>query len=68
VDKLVSLQRRFLWGDGSEQNKIVWINLEAVCLPKEKKGFGHQEHKLFQSCTAWQMEVESISTSRTIVG
>ena len=38
VDKLVRIQRRFLWGRGPDQNKIAWINWETVCLLKEKGG------------------------------
>ena len=38
VDKLVRLQRRFLWGGGPEKNKIAWIRWETVCLPEEKGG------------------------------
>jgi len=67
VDKLVSLQRRFLWGGASEQNKIAWIKWGTVCL-KRKRGIENQGYKHFQSCTAWKMEVKSISASRTIVG
>ena len=40
LDKLVRLQRRFLWGGGPDQNKIAWIRWESVCLPKEKGGLG----------------------------
>ena len=40
VDKLVRIQRRFLWGGGPDQNKIAWISWEAVCLPKKKGGLG----------------------------
>ena len=36
VDKLVKLQRSFLWGGGPDHNKISWIRWETVCLPKEK--------------------------------
>ena len=38
-DKLVRLQRRFLWGGGSDQNKIAWVSWKSVCLPKERGGF-----------------------------
>jgi len=39
VDKLVTIQRRFLWGGGSEQRKIAWVKWKTVCLlPKDKGG------------------------------
>ena len=47
VDKLVSLQRKFLWGDGYEQNKIAWIKWETVCLSKEKGGLGLKDINTF---------------------
>ena len=40
VNKLVRLQRNFLWDGASEQNKIAWIKWEAVCMPKEEGGLG----------------------------
>jgi len=36
LDKLVWLQRRFLWGGGAEHKKIVWVKWGSVCLPKEE--------------------------------
>ena len=60
ADKLVSLQRRFLWGGGPDKNKIAWVKWDIVCLPKEKGGTGHEGYKHFQSCPTWQAEVESI--------
>ncbi|RZC29891.1 60S ribosomal protein L19-2 [Glycine soja] len=47
VDKLVSLQRKFLWGGGPEQNKIAWIKWKTVCQPKEKGGLGLKDIKTF---------------------
>eukprot|EP00256_Glycine_max_P062848 XP_014632435.1 uncharacterized protein LOC106799005 [Glycine max] len=47
VDKLVSIQRRFLWGGGIEQKKIAWIRWDSVCLPKEKEGLGLKDIKTF---------------------
>ena len=47
VDKLVSLQCRFLWGGGADQNKIAWIKWETVCLPKEKGDLGIKDINTF---------------------
>jgi len=38
IDKLVRLQRNFLWGGASDQNKIPLIRWEIVCLPKDQGG------------------------------
>ncbi|XP_006603180.1 uncharacterized protein [Glycine max] len=47
VDKIVSLQQRFLWGGRPEHNKIAWIKWETVCLPKEKGELGLKDIKTF---------------------
>ena len=47
MDKLVSIQRRFLWGGGLEQNKIAWIKWETVCLPKDKGDLGIKDINTF---------------------
>ncbi|KAL5188121.1 putative ribonuclease H protein [Glycine soja] len=47
LDKLVSLQCRFLWGGGMEQKKIMWVKWDTVCLPKEKGGLGIRDIKNF---------------------
>ena len=46
-DKLVCLQCRFLWGGGSDTNKIGWIKWDTVCLPKEKGGLGIKDISTF---------------------
>ena len=46
-DKLVSLQRRFLWGGGPDKNKIAWIKWETACLPKETGGLGMKDINTF---------------------
>ena len=46
-EKLVSLQRKFLWGEGPDKNKIAWIKWNIVCLPKEKGGLGLKDINTF---------------------
>ena len=47
VDKLVRIQRRFLWGGGVDQHKIAWVKWESVCLPKAKGGLGIKDINTF---------------------
>jgi len=47
VDKLVNIQRRFLWGEGMEQRKIALVNWKIVCLPKDKGGLGIKDLRTF---------------------
>ena len=47
ADKLVQIQRRFLWGGGLDQKKIAWVEWETVCLPKEKGGLGIKDIRTF---------------------
>ncbi|RZB60409.1 Dual specificity protein kinase YAK1-like [Glycine soja] len=47
VHKVVSIQRNFLWGGGSEAAKIPWVNWDIVCLPKNKGGLGIKDMSKF---------------------
>ena len=47
VHKLVSIQRNFLWGGGSEVTKIAWVNWDTICLPKNKGGLGIKDLSKF---------------------
>jgi len=47
MDKLVWIQRQFLWGRGVEEKKIAWVKWESVCLPKEKGGLGIRDLRNF---------------------
>lgn len=49
VEKLVTIQRRFLWGGGLEQRKIAWVKWKTVCLPKDKGGLGIKDIKTFNT-------------------
>ena len=47
MDKLVRLQRRFLWGGDQQQHKIAWVKWDIVCLPKEAGGLGVKDTNSF---------------------
>jgi len=47
IDKLVRIQRNFLWGWGSEGRKITWASWEKVCKPVEVEGLGFIDLKFF---------------------
>ena len=40
VDKLVRIQRNFLWGWGSNGRKIAWASWDKVCEPRDFGGLG----------------------------
>ncbi|CAJ2672826.1 unnamed protein product [Trifolium pratense] len=47
INKLVRIQRNFLWGGGLEDKKLCWIKWEQVCIPKDKGGLGVKDLELF---------------------
>ena len=59
VDKLVNIQRRFLWGGGLEQRKIAWVNWKTVCLPRDKGGLGIKDLRAFNTAllAKWKCEL-----------
>ncbi|RZB79929.1 UDP-galactose/UDP-glucose transporter 5 [Glycine soja] len=46
-EKLITIQRKFLWGRGLDQRKIAWVKWESICLPKEKGGLGIKDVRNF---------------------
>jgi len=40
ADKLIQIQRNFLWGWGSEGKKIIWASWKKVCEPRDIGGLG----------------------------
>ena len=46
-DKLVRIQRSFLWGGDQQQTKIAWVKWDTVCLPKEAGGLGVKDINSF---------------------
>ena len=47
ADKLIQIQRRFLWGGGIDQKKITWVKWDTICLPKGKGGLEVKDIKTF---------------------
>ena len=47
ADKLVRIQRNFLWGWGSEGRKIAWVYWQKVCKPHDFGGLGIIDLKIF---------------------
>lgn len=47
--KLIAIRRRFLWGEGGDQehNKVVWVSWEDICSSKESEGLGVKNIALF---------------------
>jgi len=39
-NKLLKIQRNFLWGWGSDDSKIMWVKWENICKSKEEEGLG----------------------------
>ena len=54
VNKLVRLQRNFLWGGAQEQNKIAWVKWESVCMRKEVGGLGVKDINSFNLSLLWK--------------
>jgi len=49
VDKLVSLQRNFMWGENQQHKRISWVKWEVVCLPKSEGGLGIKDLAKFNA-------------------
>ncbi|KHN44525.1 Putative ribonuclease H protein, partial [Glycine soja] len=47
VHKIVSIQRKFLWGGQQEASKIPWVKWGSVCLPKNKGDLGIKDLSIF---------------------
>jgi len=47
ADKLIRIQRNFLWGWGSEGRKIVWASWNKVCESRDDGGLGIIDLRVF---------------------
>jgi len=46
-EKIVRIQRNFLWDWGSEGRKIAWASWKKVCEPREIEGLGIIDLRIF---------------------
>ena len=46
-DELTGMVRQFWWGQVRKEKKLAWMSWEKMCLPKEKRGMGFKDLKLF---------------------
>ena len=69
--EITSLQRRFLWGWGSEGRKIAWIKWETCCKSKKEGGLGIKDVSSFNKALIakwmWKVKVESAGKWREVV-
>ncbi|WJX66076.1 hypothetical protein P8452_50669 [Trifolium repens] len=47
--KLVSIQRKFLWGSNGDQVKTCWVKWDDICRPKSEGGLGIRDLRLVNS-------------------
>jgi len=59
VQKIVSIQRNFLWGGDNDISKIPWVKWDTVCLPKVRGGLGIKDLNKFNEALlgkwGWQL-------------
>ena len=49
INRLVKLQRNFLWGGDQDNKKIPWVKWDIVCLPKCEGGLGIKDIAKFNT-------------------
>ncbi|KHN46938.1 Putative ribonuclease H protein, partial [Glycine soja] len=47
IEKIIKLQRRFLWGGDGENKKMAWVSWDTICISKEKGGLGIKNLEAF---------------------
>jgi len=48
-NRIISIQRRFLWAWERDHTLIAWVNWENVCKPLEEGGLGIRDTRMFNS-------------------
>ena len=66
ADKLIRIQRSFLWGGGLEHRKIPWVKWKTVCLPKEKGGLGIKDIRAFNKALLGKWRWEMLQQSNKL--
>jgi len=51
--RIISIQRRFLWGWGKDNKPISWISWKNLCKPREEGGLGIRDIRKFN--VAWKL-------------
>jgi len=71
IKKMVSIQRKFLWGWGSEGRKITWVSWENVCESRESGGLGVVNIKDFNSALlgkwVWRLGSNEVGLWKEVV-
>jgi len=46
-DRIINIQRRFMWGWGRENRSISWVSWEKICSHLEEGGLGVKDVRKF---------------------
>jgi len=68
--ELTTLQRRFLWGWGSDKRKIAWVKWESICKPKTEGGLGIKDirsNTVLLAKWMWKLKVDASGVWREVV-
>ena len=44
---MITLVRKFWWGQSNEKNKMAWMSWDKMCIPKDEGGLGFRDVKTF---------------------
>ena len=46
-EKMITLVRKFWWGQSNEKNKTAWMSWDKMYIPKDEGGLGFRDVKTF---------------------